>query len=230
VTEVVAGGPSEKAGLKVGDVILKVNDTTLDATNDLAKVLSSLKPGDSAKLNVQHKGESAALDISVTLGDNPDKAGQAYLGIQYISGGQGPKFGNGQTLPQRPNNSDPNLPKIPNHAGLVVAEVKAGSPAEKAGIKVNDVITEINGKAAGTPDELVKLVQAAKIGDTLTLTILRKGESNTLKVEATLTANPDQKDQAYLGVSIGGMMRGFQRGGRNNVIPTPNPSISGGNS
>jgi len=232
IQEVITGGPAEKAGLKVGDEILKVNDQAVDLTNDLAKVLSTLKPGADVKLNVQRKGEATAVDVQLTLGENPDKVGQAYLGIKYVMlpAFNGDKIlpnpGNGQNLnPARPNL--PNLPQIPWHAGLAVSEVKSGSPAEMAGLKAKDIITEINGKAAGTPEDFVNQIKAAKIGDKLTLTVLRTGEANSLKIEVTLGANPAQTDQAYLGASITSFMRNFQRGGNNNkpTVP-PNP---GGN-
>jgi S1-C subfamily serine protease len=227
VLEVVAGGPAEKAGVKVGDIILKVNDKALDATNDLAKAFAALKPGDSVKLTVQRKGETAALDLQVTLGDTPAKAGTPYLGIKY------------QMLPDfsaMPKGQNPGLPQVPQgQAGLVVTEVKTGSPAEKAGLKARDVIAEVNAKAVTSADDFVKQVQAAKIGDKLTLTVTRAGEANALKIDVVLGANPDKSDQAYLGISIGNMLRGgFPRGLPNNGGPGGRqrgaPAIQGSNS
>jgi S1-C subfamily serine protease len=216
VAEVVSDGPADKAGLKAGDVILKVNDQAVDANNDLATALQALKPGNNVKLSVQHQGTTTAADVVVILGENPDKAGQAYLGIQYrMVGAMLNRLPNGQggTLP---------TPKQ-SQTGLVVSAVIAGSPAEKAGLKAKDLITEVNGKAVGTPDEFVALVKAAKPGDTLSLTVTRGGEQNPLKIDVVLGENPDQKDQAYLGVSIGSMMRNFQRNVPNNQPNNRNP-------
>jgi S1-C subfamily serine protease len=214
VTEVIAGSPAEKAGLKVGDIILKVNDQALDGSHDLATVLGAMKVGDTVTLNVQRSGETTPLDIKATLGENPNQANQAYLGIRYqmIMKGQG-------TGPL------PNLP-FQKGPGLFVSAVTAGSPAEKAGLKPNDVITQVNGSSVTTGDALAKQVQAAKPGDKLTLTVNRSGEQNPLTIEVTLAADPNNNGQTYLGVTLGGMNRGFQR----RFPPTnPKPGTTGSN-
>ena len=225
VVEVLAGGPAEKAGIKLGDTILKLNDQVIDANNDLAKVLAAFKPGASIQLNVQRKGETAALDLPVTLGENPAKAGQAYLGIKYQM------LGDSSTMPKSQTPGQPQNPRI--QAGLVVTEVKTGSPAEKAGLKAKDVITEVNARAVTNADDFVKQVQSAKVGDKLTLTVTRTGEANPLKIEVVLGANPDKSDQAYLGVSVSGKLRGFP-GGMPNGGPggrsRSTPQLQGSNS
>jgi len=62
---VVPGSPADKAGLRNGDIITKVNDKTLDATDTLASALAQFAPGDTIKLTVLRSGKS--LTISVTL-------------------------------------------------------------------------------------------------------------------------------------------------------------------
>lgn len=62
--------------------------------------------------------------------------------------------------------------------------VVAGSPADKAGIQENDIITQINGQDISETTSLVSLLQKYKPGDTVVLTVLRKGE--TIKVNVTL--------------------------------------------
>jgi S1-C subfamily serine protease len=228
VAEVVSGGPADKAGLKAGDMILKVNDQAIDANNDLAKVLQTFKPGNNVKLSVQHQGTDAAADIVVILGENPEKAGQAYLGIQYrMVGAMLDRLPNSQggvmPQPRQPGQGGTLPTPKQSLSGLVVSEVKAGSPAEKAGLKTKDLITEVNGKATSTAEDFVNLVKAAKPGDVLTLTVTRSGEQNPLKIDVTLAENPDQKGQAYLGVSIGSTLRGFQRGVPNNQPNNRNP-------
>lgn len=58
------------------------------------------------------------------------------------------------------------------------------SPASKAGLKEKDVILEINGSKITQDNDLRKLVQKAKVGDVLTLKVLREG--NQLEIKATL--------------------------------------------
>jgi len=66
--------------------------------------------------------------------------------------------------------------------GIVVAEVIAGSAAEKAGFKANDIIVEFAGKpVSDQPEEFNKLVTAAKAGEKITAVVLRKGKKVELK-------------------------------------------------
>ncbi len=221
IAEVITGSPAEKAGLKVGDVILKVNDQALDADHDLAALLGTLKIGDTVTLNVQRGGETNPLDIQATLGENPNQAGQAYLGIRYQMALKGRGFSG--TLPK-------NLPDIPffREAGLIVSSVTPGSPAEKAGLKPKDMITQVDGSPITTADDFVKKVQAAKPGDKMTLTVSRSGEQKPLTIEVTLAANPGNNGQTYLGVTLGAFGRGFQRAVPP-ITPKPTPTPTGSN-
>ena len=75
--------------------------------------------------------------------------------------------------------------------GAAVKVVGENSPAEKSGLKVNDIITAINGDAITTSGELVKIVSACQPGDEITLTVYRQGESEQFTL--TLTVGEQQK-------------------------------------
>lgn len=60
--------------------------------------------------------------------------------------------------------------------------VVANGPAGKAGLKVGDVIVEVNGKAATDRNMVISAIVASKPGDTITFTINRKGEKQEIKV------------------------------------------------
>lgn len=81
VESVVAGSPAEKAGIRVGDQITAVNGQQLTARRDLAQAISSNKIGDQVQLTIERNG--AEDTIKVTLGEHPDKAGSAYMGLTY---------------------------------------------------------------------------------------------------------------------------------------------------
>ena len=66
--------------------------------------------------------------------------------------------------------------------GVLVAEVKPGSPAEQAGLKKNDILTKIDGKAVKGEESLATFMASAKIGQEATLTVLRKSKELKLKV------------------------------------------------
>jgi putative serine protease PepD len=72
--------------------------------------------------------------------------------------------------------------------GARITQVVSGSPAAKAGLKVGDVITEFDGKTITSADELTADVSSASSGDTVAVTIHRKGSTKHLSV--TLGVQP----------------------------------------
>ncbi|MDI3340725.1 MAG: trypsin-like peptidase domain-containing protein [Sphaerobacter sp.] len=68
--------------------------------------------------------------------------------------------------------------------GVVVVEVVEGSPAAQAGLMPRDVITEIDGEPLVNESSLAEIVNRHRPGDTITLTVLRSGQ--TTQVQATL--------------------------------------------
>lgn len=66
--------------------------------------------------------------------------------------------------------------------GAVVAQVGQGSPAEAGGIKVEDVITAIDGTTIKAPEDVREIVKSHKVGETLKVAVLRQGELKALTV------------------------------------------------
>ncbi|TVY11192.1 S1C family serine protease [Paenibacillus cremeus] len=85
--------------------------------------------------------------------------------------------------------------QLSNTDGAVVMDVQMGTPAFTAGIRPYDVIVAANGKAVATSDALTKVVQAAKVGDKMTLTIMRGGQKQdvTITIGDRNTATTKQK-------------------------------------
>lgn len=75
--------------------------------------------------------------------------------------------------------------------GVLISEVFPGDPADKAGIKAKDIITEVNGKKVETARELTRLVAEIGVGDTATVKGLRDGKEITFKVK--IAKREDQK-------------------------------------
>src|SRR5512141_2258313 len=73
-------------------------------------------------------------------------------------------------------------------SGALVRSVSEDSPAEKAGIKEDDIVIEFNGKPIADSDDLVKAVGGAKAGETVDVVVMRKDDKQTLK--ATLAEAP----------------------------------------
>ena len=72
--------------------------------------------------------------------------------------------------------------------GAVVAEVESGSPADKAGLEVRDIILEINGQTITGQNALIAIIRDSSPGDEVDIVIERDGKRETLK--ATLVARP----------------------------------------
>lgn len=82
--------------------------------------------------------------------------------------------------------------------GAAVKEVTADSPAQQAGLQVNDIITHLNGEAVTGSSDLVSKVGDAQIGDELKLTVYRQGQSIELTVivgEQIQSANAQEEQQ-----------------------------------
>ena len=73
-------------------------------------------------------------------------------------------------------------------SGAVIGEVTAGSPAEKAGVKVNDIVLLVNGQLITGDTSLVAIIRDSAPGDKITITVERDGKKQDLI--ATLVARP----------------------------------------
>ena len=71
-----------------------------------------------------------------------------------------------------------------NTKGAYVGDVTADGPADKAGMKVEDIVVSVNGDAIDSSTELTRRVARAKVGDALRLEVLRDGRRQTLEVRA----------------------------------------------
>lgn len=62
---VVNGGPADKAGIKEGDIITKVNGTDINAQNSLASLLGQHQPGDKVKLTINRDGKTQTIEVEL---------------------------------------------------------------------------------------------------------------------------------------------------------------------
>ncbi|AHF08314.1 S1C family serine protease [Desulfitobacterium metallireducens] len=67
IAKVLSGGTADKAGIKAGDVVTKVNEVTINNALDLTRALFKFKPGDEVKLTYYRDG--ATKEVSVTLAE-----------------------------------------------------------------------------------------------------------------------------------------------------------------
>ena len=102
-----------------------------------------------------------------------DVAGKARVGIRVIETTDGWRV----------------LLNLGDKGGLVIEVVEPGSPGEKAGLQLNDVITHWNGERVGTRDELREAVARCRPGQTVPVELIREGRKQ--RVDLTLGGGDD---------------------------------------
>jgi len=132
VADVVKGGPAEKAGLKVGDVIVEFDKKVIKDSADLPAAVARVSPGTSVQLKIAREGKQISLPITV---------GEMKESEVIASTGQESDLG----LTVQPVTPDiAQSLGLERAEGLVVASVKPGSAADDAGLRSGDVITQVN--------------------------------------------------------------------------------------
>ncbi len=71
ITAVVSGSPAEKAGLKTGDVIVRIGKTVVFNSAGMRRALRQTKPGEKIRVTVRRSGEEKERELEVTLGTIP---------------------------------------------------------------------------------------------------------------------------------------------------------------
>ncbi len=93
VASVEKGAPAEKAGLAVGDVILKFDGKAITQSSDLPRIVGNSKPGNTVAMQVWRNG--AARDLNITIGEMPSEKGENPIrrGGKKADAGQPNKLG-----------------------------------------------------------------------------------------------------------------------------------------
>jgi S1-C subfamily serine protease len=215
IVEVMPDSPAEKAGLQKGDVIVAVDGKKLDDENNLADLIAKYKPGDTVTLEIERPDDKEPFEVTVELGEHPDKEGAAYLGVRYSA------FPQSKDLQVLPFGKFDELPfAFPEgvEQGAIVQRVYEDSPASAAGLKEGDVITAIDGKPVESPQTLTEAIAERKPGDKITLTVYQRDSEEGREVQVTLAEHPDDEGKAYMGVLIGGFF-GIERGSEGGELP-----------
>jgi serine protease Do len=172
VAEPQANGPAAKAGIKSGDVIVKVNGDAIRDARTLARRISSLPPGASVKLTVLRGGKEDVVNL--TLGELPDDR-QANAGAsgedRELPGGGLPTLG----LQLAPASKVSGA----SEEGVVVTNVDPNGPAAERGFKTGDVILEVGGAKVSTPADIRKALTDAKGAGKRSVLMRVKSEQGT---------------------------------------------------
>jgi serine protease Do len=173
VRELEPGKPGEKAGLKVGDVILGINGEPVQDSNSLTIRVIQMQPGSVANLDVLRNGQKMKVDV--TLGTRPTegKSGRNF-NQGNPSGGENALEGVAVETLTPEIAQQINVP--PSTKGVVVDSVDDGSPAAEANLQRGDVITQVNRQPVANENDYNRLINQAK-GDSVLLYINRSGSN-----------------------------------------------------
>ena len=170
VEKVTEGSPAEKAGIQAGDVIVRVNGDDITSSQKLTRLVGEISPDHTARITVFRGGSER--ELTVTVGKRPqpkfdeaglfgrfedfqrvplppDAAGFKAVPMPRVPGESGAYyFGNRRQIGV---GLTPLTKELAEHFGVdggaMVSSVRADSPAAKAGLKVGDIIVEVEGKA-----------------------------------------------------------------------------------
>jgi serine protease Do len=148
VSQVEAGSPAAKAGLKVGDVITELDGKKMENSGQLQAAISSHRPGDKVTLGLFRDGKTTSTAITL---ESINKRGEEASAAAGETHGKA-RWGVGLQDLTPDLRDELQLPT--DVKGVVVANVVPGSPADNAGISRGDVILEVNRKPVASSDEV----------------------------------------------------------------------------
>jgi serine protease Do len=139
ISDVTKDSPAEKAGMKRGDVIVKLNGEEMATTGRLRNLVATLGANSEVTITILRDGREK--DVTLTLEEMPEDLGKVGK-LETDEGILG-----GLTLaPPDPGLSDKfDIPSQIRY-GLLVTHIELGSPAQQAGFQVGDLILEIDRK------------------------------------------------------------------------------------
>jgi serine protease Do len=169
IESVVPGDPAEKAGIKPGDTVIRVDNVPIKTTRELIGYVSGKAPGSKVHLTVVRDGKEQGF--TVTLAERG-----AEREAENDRGGKSSEDSHGKLgISVRP--ITPQMRQMlnldPKIEGLYVEHVKEVSPAADASLRDGDVITQVNGRPVTSTDEFAKIVKATAKGEYLRIYFYR---------------------------------------------------------
>ncbi|MHA8103731.1 Do family serine endopeptidase [Aquirufa nivalisilvae] len=155
---VYVGGFSENsaakdAGIKINDVITKIDGTDTKSSSKLMEIVGRKRPGESILVTVNRDGQTKEFKVTLKNKDGNTSIVKGDVGESTKSDFLGAKFG---TI----SSADKDKFKVSN--GVKVIEVLTDGRLEMYGLSKGSIITKINDKAVSDPKEAVQLLEARK--------------------------------------------------------------------
>lgn len=178
VVEVVDDSPADEAKFRVNDLIFRIDQESINSTDDLIRVIQRHDPGETVRVAVRRDGKE--LTLPVTLGERPEHVFQFRVpALEFFGWRAQGRLGVGT---QGLTEQLAEYFKVPGGKGVLVVEVMEGSPAGKAGAKAGDVILEVNKEGVASARDIQQALSRTEPCEEIPLVVLRKEERTTLPV------------------------------------------------
>jgi Do/DeqQ family serine protease len=167
ISQVYGGSPAEKAGLKVGDVVIEVGGQKVTNSQDVVREVLKKKVGQSVDFVFLREGKRT--EISVITAQMPEKIGE-----------RGPVQPTREWFGLRVSNVTPDLAKqlgLKRTEGVVIVGVEPNSVAQAAGLKAGDIILEVNRQKVFSENEYRSVMGKAKVDQGVLFLIDREGST-----------------------------------------------------
>jgi serine protease Do len=167
VADLTAGGPSQKAGLQIGDVVTSVNGTTIRSSSELTRQVARVHAGEVLHLAIIRDGKPRTVDVrsgvrpsEKELASNDNSGNPRATPNAPGASPRAPVLGMSLGMLDEGSRNRLNLPA--EVRGALVENVDQSSDAGSKGLRRGDVITRANDRAVAAPADLVAVVDAAK--------------------------------------------------------------------
>lgn len=188
IVSVSKGSAAEKAGLKKGDIITKIDDRKIEDAEDVSEAVRSHKPGDKVVVELLRDGKEQKITAEL------DKWKGVKMGAVSIPRIMAPSTWD--AMPTPPNAPDARFYFNTNRGklGLSVQDTEDGKGvkvldadeegnAAKAGVKEDDIITHVNDKAVNSASEIASIMRENRDKTAVRLQLLRNGKKQTIEVK-----------------------------------------------
>jgi serine protease Do len=211
VSGVQDDSPAAEAGVEEGDVVVSFGGKDVDSPQELRDAVKAYSPGSQAKMEVVREGKTKSL--TMTVGERPESESWSFTSpdVQIHGMGDmhrafsmigGPRLG----IDAHELEKDDDLSSyFGAKEGVLVLGVEDESVAAAAGVKAGDVITKIDDATVTDVRDLREAVRDFDEGDDFTITVVRKGKTQSLK------ATMDEQEFSFYN---GDMPGNFQWHGR----------------
>ncbi len=169
ISEVTPKSPAKKAGLKVGDVIIRFDGEKVTSPSNLAFLVAERAPKTKAELTIIRNGKKKTL--TVTLGELPEKTNKPEKVTTKTSE---------IDLGMEVSNLTSDLAKqygYEKSKGVVITDIDPYGPAAQKGLKVGDLIKEVNRTRVTNVQEYKKVIAKLRPGDVV-LFLIQRGKDN----------------------------------------------------